>query len=63
MGINLDRVTVQDCIEMCDRKGFMAILGNGRLLGFRAELKGKSPTAGHEPVQGKMAKRISMLPL
>lgn len=33
MGINLDRVTVQDCIEMCDRKGFMALLSNGRLLG------------------------------
>lgn len=58
MGINLDRVTVQDCIEMCDRKGFMAILNNGRLLGFRAELKGRSTAAGQEPGQRKEIKLL-----
>lgn len=63
MVIKLDRVTVQDCIEMYDRKAFGAILGNGRLLGFRAELKGREPAAGREPAQGKMAKQISMFPL
>ncbi len=63
MGISLDRVTVQDCIEMYDRKDFGAILSNGRLLGFRAELKGRSPAAGREPVQGNIVKRISVFPL
>ena len=51
MVIKLDRVTVQDCIEMYDRKAFGAILGNGRLLGFRAELKGRVPVAGREQDQ------------
>ena len=60
MGINLDRVTVQDCIEMCDRKGFMTILGNGRLLGFRAELKGSSPAAGREPEQRKEIRLLAI---
>ena len=49
MGINMDRVTVQDCIEMYDRKDFGAILSNGRLRGCRAELKGRAPAAGREP--------------
>ena len=47
MGINLDRVTVQDCIEMWN----MAILSNGRLLGFQAELKGRLPAASRGPGQ------------
>ena len=51
MGINLDRVTVQDCIEMWNRKRFMAILSNGRLLGFQAELKGRLPAASRGPEQ------------
>lgn len=63
MGINLNAVTVQDCIEMCDRKGFMAILGNGRLLGFKAEMKGRSPASGRRPEQGKMAGQLTMIPL
>ena len=34
MGISLDRVTVQDCMEMDRLKGAGAILANGHLRGF-----------------------------
>ena len=36
---------------MWNRKRFMAILSNGRLLGFQAELKGRLPAASRGPGQ------------
>ncbi len=62
-GIKLDRATVQDCIEMYENKGFMAILGDGKLLGFRAEIKGKPPAVGREPAQGKTVEQFVYVPI
>ncbi len=48
--MNLEAVTVQDCIEMHDYKGLTAVLNDGRVLGFRAE---KGPASDGRPAQGQ----------
>ena len=41
MGIDMDVVTVEDCIDMCRYKGAHVILSNGKVLGFRYERGGR----------------------
>ena len=49
-GVNLEAVTVQDCIEMHDYKGLTAVLNDGRVPGFRAE---KGPASDGRLAQGQ----------
>ena len=42
MGLNLDRVTVQDCMEMDQLKGAGAILADGHLRGFTYDRRTKA---------------------
>lgn len=34
--MNLDAVTVQDCIDMYDLKGYATVINDGRVSGFRS---------------------------
>lgn len=33
--MNMDAVTVQDCIEMLEYRGMEAVIGDGRVVGFQ----------------------------
>ena len=44
--MNLDVVTIQDCIDMYDLKEYSTPLNDGKVIGFKAE---KIPTADREP--------------
>lgn len=44
--MNLDAVTIQDCIEMHDFKGYSTIINDGKVSGFKAE---KCPAAENNP--------------
>lgn len=37
--MNLDEVTIQDCIDMYHMKGQIAIIENGKVIGFQGERK------------------------
>lgn len=43
--MNLEVVTIQDCIDMCDLKGYVTLINDGKVYGFKAE---KVPTADRE---------------
>ena len=36
-GINLDNVTLEDCIDLYDKKDTYTIIGNGKVVGFCRE--------------------------
>ena len=35
--IEMDNITIQDCIDMYDKKGMRAIIDNGRVINFEKE--------------------------
>ena len=43
--MNLDVVTIQDCIDMYDLKEYSTTINDGKVIGFKAE---KIPTADRE---------------
>ena len=47
--MNLEVVTIQDCIDMCDLKGYATIINDGKVSGFKPE---KVPTTDRESAQG-----------
>ena len=53
--MNLDVVTIQDCIDMYDLKEYSTTLNDGKVIGFKAE---KIPTAVRGPPSGLGTGRI-----
>ena len=37
--MNYDIITIDDCLEMLDRKGCVTVIENGRVIGFEKEGK------------------------
>lgn len=40
--MNLEKVTVEDCVELFYRKGKVAIINDGQLIGFQEETSTQS---------------------
>lgn len=35
--MNMEIITIQDCLDMCDKKGMFAIINDGNVVEFRKE--------------------------
>lgn len=44
--MNLDVVTLQDCIENFEMKGYQTVINDGKVLGFTKGIKGQEGVEG-----------------